>query len=194
MEVEHEEQKRTKDEPEGNFKMVFWKKGLTFAKKRRLMLGTAAALVLVAAFFSFVGAIPLGRSLYVIREKPNWNFINKQKVKKVIIRKGVKEIGDTAFYGCSSLSSVEIPEGVTKIGDYAFVNCISLKSVKIPESVEEIGEEGFAGCSSLSNVEISVKVKLGKNAFNNCPAREKIFDDRWLMSIIESERRTSRRY
>ena len=41
----------------------------------------------------------------------------------------VTSIGNSAFYDCSSLTSITIPEGVTSIGDYAFDNCTSLKEV-----------------------------------------------------------------
>lgn len=38
---------------------------------------------------------------------------------------------------------VAIPEGVTMIGDYAFRGCTSLTSVVIPASVTEIAENAF---------------------------------------------------
>ena len=46
--------------------------------------------------------------------------------------------------------TVTIPESVTQIGNYAFFGCSSLSSVTIPESVTQIGAYAFDGCSSLS--------------------------------------------
>ena len=73
-------------------------------------------------------------------------------VEKIIIRQGVTSIGDSAFIGCSSLTSVTIPEGVTSIGDDTFYDCSSLTSVTIPKSVTSIGFEAFYGCSSLTDI------------------------------------------
>ena len=58
---------------------------------------------------------------------------------------GVTAIGEAAFAGCESLTSVTIPVGVTTFGDRAFANCKSLTSVTIPSGVTDIGEAAFAG-------------------------------------------------
>ena len=68
--------------------------------------------------------------------------------------KPVTKIGESAFWGCSSLTSVTIGDSVTSIGKYAFRYCKSLTGVTIPDSVTSIGESAFWGCSSLTSIEV----------------------------------------
>jgi len=71
-----------------------------------------------------------------------------------VIPKSVTTIGDSAFSGCSSLTSITIPESVTEIGKWAFSSCSSLKSITIPKSVTTIGECAFRDCSSLESIKV----------------------------------------
>jgi len=46
----------------------------------------------------------------------------------------VTEIGDGAFYYCTSLTGISIPASVTSIGEYAFNSCTSLASITVNAS------------------------------------------------------------
>ena len=85
------------------------------------------------------------------------------------IRNGTRCIADSAFYGCTSLTSVTIPDSVTSIRNGTFYGCTSLTSVTIPDSVTSIGRYAFYGCTSLTSVSISDSVtSIGNKAFSDC--------------------------
>ena len=68
-----------------------------------------------------------------------------------VIPNSVTSIGNYAFYGCSSITSITIPHSVTSIGKLAFFNCTSLTSISLPNNLTNIGDRAFINTPWLQN-------------------------------------------
>lgn len=87
----------------------------------------------------------------------------------------VKTIGESAFYSCNNLRTVNILENVETISDYAFDNCYYLRTANISDSVTTIGDFAFSNCHNLKNINIPEGVTtIGDFAFYNCSKLETI--------------------
>ena len=67
---------------------------------------------------------------------------------------GLTEIGNSAFYGCSSLASITLPTTLQALGLGVFSGCSALPTINIPAQVTEIGYACFTDCAALTNITV----------------------------------------
>ncbi len=89
-------------------------------------------------------------------------------ITKVVIKEGIHDIGQMAFYELPNLTEVVLPESAVEIRHYAFKNCTKLTTINL-EVVEEIREGAFYGCSALDDVTFAENVTIEDWAFSKTP-------------------------
>ena len=102
-----------------------------------------------AFYYSGLTSITIPRGITNIGEAP---FAGCSNLKSITIESGISHIDAYLFTWCSGLTTITIPNSVTSIGDYAFNNCFSLVAITIPDSVTSIGLAAFWGCDALNSV------------------------------------------
>lgn len=124
-------------------------------------------------------------------------FSDCVKLESLILHDSLSFLGNCAFRGCNSLTSVDVPylnlenrptsgydnifadcinlsrvsfsEKCTVIPEGIFSGCIALESVVIPSHIAKIESHAFEGCSSLETVKLNDGMKtIGGSAFESC--------------------------
>lgn len=91
----------------------------------------------------------------------------KHEVDGVIDNIGV--IGDCVFTNATKLQSVRLPRTLKQIGESAFRNCTSLSDINLSDiDGLDIGNNAFRGCTVLGHVDLSRVAYIGENAFREC--------------------------
>lgn len=83
----------------------------------------------------------------------------------VYVPSTVKDIGDSAFFGCNNLDRVSIQGGNLKIGNRAFAGCRSLKRVVFNGAAAELGDYAFWHCSKIAIYYTQNVTAIGECAF-----------------------------
>lgn len=98
----------------------------------------------------------------------------------------VKDIGSSAFRGCTNLINVVFSSALESIQEKAFCECSSLLEVNFPESLTIIKGGAFASCTSLKKIEVPTKLNLtslNESIFYDVPSIESIIFKEGRVSI-----------
>ena len=85
---------------------------------------------------------------------PSQCFSQCSSLESITLPSTIKQIGRSAFWGCSSLTSIDIPEGVTVIPERCFCNCKKLNSVTLPTTIKKIEDYAFYECNKVKTISI----------------------------------------
>lgn len=135
---------------------------------------------LYTTLYDFDGAVNQPLTLYGLVESEGLVFDggtvvgyngSNPVVKIATVHNGetVTAIGDSAFWGNTSLTSVELPDTVTSIGFAAFYKCAYLASINVTDKIQTIGASAFADCYRLAvKLDIGGVDYINANSFANC--------------------------
>ena len=115
--------------------------------------------------------VPHEGNIYVVTSIGEGAFKGCNSLTTINFSSSVSSIGDEAFYNCSSLAKINFPTNsqLTSIGGYAFYNCSSLTSIKIPAGVTEVNYKTFYNCSGLANITLPESItKISGDVFIGC--------------------------
>ena len=100
---------------------------------------------------------------------PNW-LKNNRNIKNVVFDcSNVEAVADSAFYNCTSLTTIELPHSVKQIGTASFEECKSIAEFRMPQELDSIKPCAFKNCQSLSGLAFERNLKvIGSEAFLGC--------------------------
>lgn len=123
---------------------------------------------------------------------------DRNLVRQIVIKEGITDIKNTAFYMYDNLKSVALPNSITiirrnmfascyeleevmmgakttRIEYGAFRSCSSMRQIKFPDSLKTIGEDAFKYCKLLEKISFGKGLKrIKREAFNNCENLRKV--------------------
>jgi len=113
-------------------------------------------------------------------------FDGQTRIKRVVLPKSIKKIGEFAFRGCSRLVACEMRGFSTSyaLNEGVFNNCTSLKSITLPEGITFVPKNFFAGCEALTDIKLpGTCVTIADGAFFRCEAIKGISLPKGLLAI-----------
>ena len=128
---------------------------------------------------------------------------------EAVWHKGIKQIGEAAYAGCSNLERIDnqsnvvdvgagafvacnkissVPSGLLSIGDFAFIGNKMIQKASFGEETTKIGMFSFYGAKSLCDIELTGKKDyIGHMAFAKCLKLENVYCSDFSIEKIEDD-------
>lgn len=101
--------------------------------------------------------------------------INANKIKNIVVKEGITELGEMCFSGCKKVTSVQLPSTLEVLGEGAMRYMRSLTAIELPTGLEVIGEEAFMDCTSLEKINVpDTVIDLQSSAFSFCKSLKSV--------------------
>lgn len=79
-------------------------------------------------------------------------LMNNTKIRRLVIREPLREVGMRSFCNCSALRSLSLGR-VQSIRKEAFSGCVRLKEAVLPGELGYLGRAAFAGCRRMESLQ-----------------------------------------
>jgi hypothetical protein len=90
----------------------------------------------------------------------------KDRFVSITLPDTVTTVGNYAFSGFTSLTTVSLPAATT-FGNQTFLNCTSLTTISLPAATT-FSHDTFYGCTSLTSVSLPAATTFGSDTFYGC--------------------------
>ncbi|MBO4907432.1 MAG: leucine-rich repeat protein [Bacteroidaceae bacterium] len=104
-----------------------------------------------------------------ITSLPDSAFAGCTRLTSISLPKQLTTISHAAFAGCKLLKTFTFSSGITDIGSDAFNGCVKLADISLPSNLRSIEASAFKGCTALTSIALPVPLTtIGDEAFANC--------------------------
>ena len=83
----------------------------------------------------------------------------KDRILRVVVKKGITDIGADAFAGCINLKEVTLPNTLKTLRQFAFNYCSSLADIVLPRGLQVLKQGAFQECENLSHIMLPLSLQ-----------------------------------
>ena len=111
----------------------------------------------------------------ILQEAEYWATLDKTQ-SVISLPSYITKVPDSAFSGCTNLTTINLPDGLKTIGSKAFYNCTGLLSLYVPDSVTSVASNAFQN-SGLESITFGGSMEQWMQAYPSNNVKVNCADD-----------------